>query len=337
MAATLDDARRHANDTRYQPEQRDGHYESFFVRANSPTRPQAFWIRYTIFSPAGRPEDARGELWAVVFDGKKGVHTAAKTEVAIASCDFRRDGLGAYVADARLEPGRLVGAAASGGHTIAWDLSFTGDQKPLFPLPLAMYDAKLPRAKTLVPLPLASFRGTLNVDGHPWPVFDWIGSQNHNWGSRHTDAYAWGQVAGFDDAPQSFLEVATARLKLGPLWTPAMTLLVLRHQGREIALNSLVQSLRARGRFSYFEWTFRSANAAYLVEGRITAPRASFVGLRYDNPPGGFKHCLNSKLAACVLTVTDRQSGNAVLLETSHRAAFEILTDDRDHGVPVVA
>lgn len=347
MGSPITEARRHANDTRWQPGQRSGHYESFFVRANHPTRPQAFWIRYTIFSPDGRPEDARGELWAVMFDGKTGTHTAAKTEVPIASCDFRADGLGAYVADARLEPGRLVGAAASGGHTIAWDLSFSGDAAPLFALPLDLYARKLPRAKTLVPLPLATFRGTLNVDGHPYPVFDWVGSQNHNWGARHTDHYAWGQVAGFDDAPQSFLEIATARLKLGPLWTPFMTLLVLRHGGREIALNGLVQSLRARGRFSSstrheppprnFEWTFRSASASHAVEGRIAAPRESFVGLAYANPPGGVKHCLNSKLASCVLTLTDRQSGSSVLLESSRRAAFEILTDDRDHGVAIVA
>jgi len=337
MPANLETARRGVNDTRYVPGQRTGHYESFFVRANNPTRAQAFWIRYTIFAPQGRPEDARGELWAVFFDGKSGQHTAAKTEVPIASCDFRRDGLGAYVADARLEPGRVLGAAASGGHTIAWDLSFDGDAPPLFALPPALYTAKLPRAKTLVPLPLARFRGTIGVDGHPYPIFDWVGSQNHNWGSRHTDHYAWGQVAGFDDAPESFLEVATARLRLGPLWTPFMTLLVLRHDGREIALNSLLQSLRARGRFSYFEWTFRSENAQYLIEGRIAAPRAAFVGLRYDNPPGGVKHCLNSKLAGCVLTIADKRRGTSVLLETGNRAAFEILTDDHAHGVPVVA
>jgi hypothetical protein len=45
MSSPLAEARRHANDTRYQPGQRAGHYESFFVRANSPSRPQTFWIR----------------------------------------------------------------------------------------------------------------------------------------------------------------------------------------------------------------------------------------------------------------------------------------------------
>ena len=51
-----------------------GHYERYFQRANHPTQPQAFWVRYTIFSPARRPHDAIGELWAVVFNGSTGRH-----------------------------------------------------------------------------------------------------------------------------------------------------------------------------------------------------------------------------------------------------------------------
>ena len=35
--------------------QPQGHYESFFQRANHPTRPLAFWIRYTLFSPHAHP------------------------------------------------------------------------------------------------------------------------------------------------------------------------------------------------------------------------------------------------------------------------------------------
>ncbi len=51
------------NFTRYNNQQQ-GHYESFFQRANHPSRPLAFWIRYTIFSPKNRPQDALGEVWA---------------------------------------------------------------------------------------------------------------------------------------------------------------------------------------------------------------------------------------------------------------------------------
>ncbi|MBI4515684.1 MAG: hypothetical protein HY699_07705 [Deltaproteobacteria bacterium] len=337
MISEIQAASARANFARYRPGQHGGHYESFFVRANHPSRPLAFWIRYTIFSPDRRPELAIGELWAVAFDGESSEHVAVKSEVPLSHCLFDRDKFAVRIAGALLEPGRLSGGAASGGHTLSWDLDFGGATEPLFLFPLKLYDTRLPKAKTLVPAPLAVFSGTLTVDGRTLAVDDWIGSQNHNWGSQHTDHYAWGQVAGFDDAPGDFLELGTARLKFGPFWTPFMTTLVLRHRGQEIALNSLRQTLRARASFGYFSWQFHSATAAVEVEGSIHAPRESFVGLRYLNPPGGSKHCLNSKLAACELRLTDKLAGATEVLHCRQRAAFEILTGDSDHGVAISA
>ena len=48
--------RAQVNWAQYDPSQPGGHYESYYLRGNHPERPLAFWIRYTIFSPAGRPE-----------------------------------------------------------------------------------------------------------------------------------------------------------------------------------------------------------------------------------------------------------------------------------------
>jgi hypothetical protein len=52
-----------------------------------------------------------------------------------------------------------------------------------------------------------------------------------------------GQVWGFDDTPETFLAVASARLKLGPLWSPLITLVVVRHAGKEYACNSFLQGI----------------------------------------------------------------------------------------------
>ena len=184
---------------------------------------------------------------------------------------------------------------------------------------------------------MARFKGNFSVNGESFEVNDWIGSQNHNWGIRHTDLYAWGQVAGFDTHPESFLEVATARLKLGPFWTPPITLLVLRHQQKEYALTGIVQGIKAKGRFKYFTWEFRSRTNDIEVEGQISATRDDFIGLNYYNPPGGSKYCLNSKIAECTLRVKDKITGKAETLETKHRAAFEILTNDQNHGLTILA
>lgn len=336
--AELAQARLRANDTRYRPGAQDGHYESFFVRANHPTRPLAFWIRYTIFSPRHHPEQAIGEVWAIAFDGETAHHVAVKRELPFAVCTFDSSHLAVRVGDAWLEAGKFAGAAESGGHSLRWDLGYSGDAAPLFLLPLAAYARPQPPAKALVALPLAVFSGRLVVDDAAWEIAEWVGSQNHNWGRRHTDHYAWGQVAGFEGAPETYLEVVTARRRLGPLWSPFVTLLVVRHQGEDIALNTPEQMRRARGAFQPFAWRFRSETSKMRVEGHISAPCAAFVGLRYRNPPGGTKTCLNTKLASCQLTIARRDGsawGQPEQLIARQHAAFEIVTDHPDARVPV--
>lgn len=322
------------NAARYEPGMTTGHYESWFQRANDPSGRRAFWIRYTIFAPRDRPADAVGELWAIAFSRGEPHIVAVKQVHPVADCRFARDRLDVAIGDARLDDGALRGTAAAGGHTIGWDLRYAGGQPPLLLLPERLYAAALPRAKALVGRPLARFTGTLTVDGEPLAVDDWVGSQNHNWGARHTDRYAWGQVAGFDEAPDAFLECSTARLRLGPLWLPPMSPVVLRLGGETLAWSGLLRALRARGHYARYDWQLETSGPAGDLALRITADPADFVALRYGNPPGGSKICLNSKIARCELTL--RRGGERTVLHSS-RAAFEILDDTAPPGVtPVV-
>jgi len=324
-----------AEGARFVPGDAAGHYESYFLRANHPTRPLSFWIRYTVFSPKGRPQDAIGELWAVVADRERGLNLGVKTEVPIAQCRFDRDRLDVQIGDATLKDQRFQGSARTGAHEIRWYLRFDGTAPPLLLLPEKLYAARLPKAKSLVLVPMAQFSGLIVIDDRWIEVADWCGSVNHNWGSKHTDRYAYGQVAGFDDAPDAFLELATGRLRMGPFWTPFMTPIVLRHDGEQYALNTLLQSAwHARGCFGFFHWDFASERDGVRIEGRIEAPREAFVGLRYYNPPGGEKYCLNSKIASCRLRL-QRAGRPEIMLEARHRTAFELLTDRRDHGVEI--
>jgi hypothetical protein len=313
-----------------------GHYESWFQRANHPTRPLAFWIRYTIFCPRGRPEAAVGELWAVAFDGETGRVSAAKQEVPIARCRFSASGLDVRIGDAELSSRGLTGAAEARGRRLAWQLAVSGGGPPLLLLPRAHYARGFPKAKAVVTAPGVGFHGFLEVDGERVEVAGWRGSLNHNWGSRHTDRYAWGQVAGFDGAEGVFLECSTARVKLGPVWTPWLTLAVLRVDGRELAANSLARALRARARIEDLRWRFDTQRPGLRLRVLIEAPASRFVGLRYGNPPGGEKICLNSKLARCEL-VLEEDGRPPRRFESASRAAFEILTDAPDPRIPVVA
>src|SRR3954471_10900425 len=92
---------------------RSGHYESWFQRANHPSRPIAFWIRHTIFSPEGRRDAAEGELWAVWFDGEKGRCVAQKSELPIRECSFATAGLDVKLPGAALKWKALEGSTGS--------------------------------------------------------------------------------------------------------------------------------------------------------------------------------------------------------------------------------
>ncbi|MBL8019023.1 MAG: hypothetical protein JNM27_05120, partial [Leptospirales bacterium] len=124
-----------------------------------------------------------------------------------------------------------------------------------------------------------------------------------------------------------------ARLKIGPIWTPALTPIVLRHQGKEYRLNQLARTL-GRARFGYFWWEFRATSPEIELEGEIKGRPADFICLKYYNPPGGFKYCLNSKIASCRLKLRIGDS-ESLTLESPHNAAFEILTDLNDHGLSI--
>ncbi|HEU4729826.1 MAG TPA: hypothetical protein VFT22_18145 [Kofleriaceae bacterium] len=323
-------SRDHWNGARYKPGDPGGHYESWFQRANDASGRRAFWIRYTIFAPRGRPADAVGELWAIAFDREGARITAVKQVHPIHACTFAADRLAVAIGEARLDDGALRGTASSHGHTIAWDLRFGGGRAPLLLLPERLYAAPIPKAKSLVGRPLARFTGTLVIDGETLAIDDWVGSQNHNWGTKHTDRYAWGQVAGFDDAPDAFLECSTARLKIGPLWTPWMSPVMLQIGGETLAWNGIGRAIRARASYAPYDWHVETTGPAGTIAVAITASAADFVALRYGNPPGGVKICLNSKIARCEVTL--RRGGATTVLRSS-RAAFEILDDTAPPGV----
>ncbi len=311
------------------------YYESRFIRANNADRAEALWLRWTLLLPtAGVPV---ADTWVMVFDPDGRGNRALKQPHPIDQIDFEYDTWTARIAAATIDDRSAIGSLTGVDRSARWDLRITpGDERPVKLLTERGYKAKFPTAKTMVRHPLARFDGSLELDDARLDVGAWTGSVNHNWGRRHTPAYAFGQVCGFDGAPESSLEIVTAHAAAGPLSLPAATLFVLRHEGREMAVRSVLATRHTRGEYRPFSWSFGASVDGVTVDGEITAQSGDVIGLTYTDTDGESKYCYNSALATCRIRLSG-SGGTTIELTATRRAMFEILTDERNGSVRLLA
>ncbi len=311
------------------------YYESRFIRANHPERPQALWLRETLLLPtAGDPV---ADVWVMVFDPKGAGNRALKQPYPIDAAAYEYDDWTARIGATSIDDRSAQGVVTGRNRSARWDLRITpGSEDAVKLLTERGYQARFPTAKTTVRHPLAQFDGQVELDDVRLVLDGWTGSVNHNWGTRHTPAYAYGQVCGFDDAPDSTLEIVTARAAVGPVSLPAATLLVFRHAGEEFAVRSILGSLQTHGRYQPFSWAFGASTREQMIEGEIVAEPADVIGLTYTDTDGGSKYCYNSAIATCRIQVAGKAFERTALAAT-RRAMFEILTDTPQPAVPLLA
>jgi len=333
------------NAVRFDPIRLAGHVESYFLKANEPTGDRALWIKATIFAGQSDPLRPVVEGWAIAFDRRGGErrHVAVKHTLPFEAAAFHRGGLGVgwkvpvsaraeHPAELTLTPGESTGLVVGPEHRVAWNLRFSqrGEAFAHYPYPL-MYEAPLPAFKVCSPCPDARFEGEVIVDGERWSLDGWRGMQGHNWGPEHTERYAWSHSAIWEEGDDLLLDGLSAKVALGPVRTPLLTLICVRHEGVDYAFNTPVELVRSHGEIGPGRWTFSAKNRRARIEGSVEASDEDFVGLYYPNPDGRMTYCLNTKLATA--QVCFQPAGGPAITRSSRCAALEIATRDPGHGV----
>jgi hypothetical protein len=296
---------------------RGGVYESFYLRAVSPTDPLGVWIRYTVHKPPG--ERPRGSVWCTVFDAQRDTPFMAKE-----STDRLRAPADGWVevGDAQIDANDAEGSCGGA----SWSLRFTATEPELRHLPWSwMYRAPLPRTKLTSPLPAARFNGTVEVEGRTLELHDWPGMVGHNWGAEHAARWIWLHGVDFAGAPEAWLDVAIAQLRVAGRMTPWIANGALVLDGRRHRLGGL----GARGL-----WVTETPERCKLVlpgsdglllEARVRTPARSIAAWRYDDPAGGEHDVSNCSIAALELIV-QREGVPTRTLRCAHGAAYELGT-----------
>ncbi len=81
--------------------------------------------------------------------------------------------------------------------------------------------------------------GRLVLDGALVDVVGWRATVGHNWGAEHAERWVWLHAASFEDEPETWLELAIARVRVGGALTPWVANGAIAHRGRRFRLGGL--------------------------------------------------------------------------------------------------
>ncbi|MBI2378116.1 MAG: hypothetical protein HYV07_29205 [Deltaproteobacteria bacterium] len=333
-----------ANRPRF-PRSRGGHVESYFLRANHPTEPKAFWLKATVMKPLEGPQIA--EAWAIAFDGTR--RFATRETVPLESAHFLGSPPRIDIADAHLHvdgEGSAKGTVKGSHGTCRFEISLRADTdapgKPMCLLPAtSMIDGPFPKSKLLTPFPSLRVSGKLETSefaapgpdpGSPlsFAFEDWQGMQGHNWGKEHAHEYVWGQCPFFDATGKlcCVVEAFTARIKLGPIVSPRISALVVRTREQELRFDRLYDLWRQGAEVGELSWRLNMSNEAGRARLSMSTSLEQIVCLGYDNPNGVRSYCVNSKLAAVSLEL--ETSAGRQTFTSAHGGALELLSGKLD-------
>jgi hypothetical protein len=320
------------NAVRYDAQKPQGHVESYFVKANDAEGRRALWLKATIIASCARPAHAMAEAWAVAFD-RHGSHTAVKEAIPFGEASFSRDGLAIDVGRfLHVDPDGSRGAIGRAEHEITWDLHWTHHGEPLVHFPLeAMYTGAFPKSKLVSPFPDLRVEGALTVNGQSLDLSGWRGMQGHNWGRGHADVYAWGHCNHWEQDVDTMVEAVSARVRVGPVLTPLITMVCVRHLGQEFLFTGPRHLMTNRGEVHPRRWFFGAKHRGICIEGDFSAQTDDLVGLYYPNPDGSMTYCLNTKIGHGRLRL--ELPGQDPVDLTTKSAALELGTKDPAHGV----
>jgi hypothetical protein len=301
-----------------------GRYESWFVSARDtePGRPpRALWIRHTAHRPAAA-KTASGALWCTVFDPSGGAPAAVKQSLA----EPLPGG-----------PAHFKGEARARGRMAEWELTLTGAEPPMRHLrPAALYRLPLPKTKLEAPVPDGSASGQVVLDGALVDVVGWRATVGHNWGAEHAERWVWLHAAGFEDEPDTWLELAIARVRVGGTLTPWIAFGAVEHAGQRFPLGGLghVAGVRVLARPGRLEAIVPGGRVDIRVA--VHADLEQTIGFRYAGIGANDREVLHAGLADVHLHIRRPGRSSAELAATAG-GAYELGGSDFTRVVPLQA
>lgn len=288
-----------------------GFFEIWFFVVFDVEAKQAYWLRYTTFSPGkGVQDEARATVWAATFDANMSQSVAAKAIHPIDAYLANPARAQVQIGESSFDEDSCRGHVADRGHSLSWELTFAPAARPAQRAPWFM-DHRIPLpTHVLHANSEVEFTGSLLIDGQLRKLRRAPGLQKHIWGTRRVDELFWLYCPHFAEDARARLEATAVRPRtrlLERIEVPRLTPMWI--QTAEGASNLFGASHMLTNRVRHDDdvsLCFHSHSLTRRARAEASCDRESLVGYVYRDPAAHDLYVAQSDIASCVLTLRSR-------------------------------
>lgn len=307
-------------------------FEAWYFTMHHRRSGHSFWIRYSLLAPEALDRSSLCTMWFFRF--APGLpHVAIKKDYDIGYFRTAEAPL-VSIKGSRIEQDAIVGRIDS-NPPVEWNIKFASNG-PVYQHVPALY-RPVSKAKVCATDLDAAVTGKIVVGDETYELND-RGQFAHKWGTRYPAWWGWAHCNDFDNG-SGVVEVLSSRLS----WSPTLTSIYARVDGREYRLNGPLACLKNRNvtRAGLRGWRVQATTATTMLRYDITTEERDIVGVRYRTPQDTAVYCYNTESASSKLTIQRRRffgfTWNKVAeIESKRTTAFEFAQREAIPGIPTV-
>lgn len=307
-------------------------FEAWYFTMHHRRSGHSFWIRYSLLVPQAQDRPGLCTVWFFRFaDGRPPV--AVKKDYDINH--FRAgDTSLVSIKGSRIERNTIVGRIDS-DPAVEWDIRFASTGPVYQPVP-ALYRL-VSKAHVCATDLDASVTGRIMVGNETYELND-RAQFAHKWGTRYPASWRWAHCNDFEGV-SGVIEVLSSRFR----WSPTLTSIYARVDGREFRLNGPLACLKNRNvtQAGLRGWRVQATTATTMLRYDITCRERDIVGVRYRTPQDTDLICYNTESASSKLTIHRRYFfgftwNKVVEIESRRSTAFEFVHPQPLPGIPLL-
>lgn len=315
-------------------------FEIYYLKVVDPGQKMALWARYTLLSPASKSSLPTATLWGI-FQAPGATPIALKKTLPLHEVDIFHKDFFIQIQDNYLSLDGARGHIGDSDHLIRWDLQFE-DPNTLFALyPCrAMYSKMSPVTKFIEPRAHTFVTGSVHADQRAFHFTHHPAHQAHLWGKGYVHSWAWAHCNMFREDPDCWMEVLSARVKIGPLSAPALKLAGIFYEDRLYQITNPLHWLKCPSQLGWAEWVIEVSFDLIRFVIRIHRDPADIFGVEYEGPRGEERTCYTSLQSHTEMKVYKRRPKKpwhlVKELTSQGTTSFETVETEARQQIPIL-